>query len=480
MENNAREFKKIGIASVIYAIVFVVCLYQNYMGITSPVWAAVTVAYMYYAYMIFGGRWTRINTFMSSVIILSGLSNFLTSNYIIVFLNYCVIWVLIVVNVVTIFIDTTKVNVSENIKIMVKAVLSSVKEWGMPITQMIAFVKESKIRKSQKVIYVFIGVLISIPLLLFLILILASADSVFAHIFKDMEKFIRWGTFFEDAFFIIPMAVAGFILPYSFIISVKKRSINVKAGKSWNGEPIIATIVTGTISVVYVIFSMIQIYYLFLGNGTLPEGYTYAEYAREGFFQLMFVSMLNMVIVLGSLEFFKDSKVLHLLLTVVSGCTFIMIASSAYRMGMYIREYGLTFTRFFVLWLLLVITSIMIGLVVQIYKRNFNLFRYCVIVVSVCFIGLSLSHIDYFIAKYNLAMYSQNKMTDTDDYLYSEYVDYDYLFTLSLDAAPAFIEYEDDIEKRDVYFWYFNGINEEMSFRDFNLSNYIAIEIMKN
>lgn len=42
--------------------------------------------------------------------------------------------------------------------------------------------------------------------------------------------------------------------------------------------------VTVLVAVLYVVFCGIQIIYLFGGGGELPEGVTYAEYARQGFF----------------------------------------------------------------------------------------------------------------------------------------------------------------------------------------------------
>lgn len=45
----------------------------------------------------------------------------------------------------------------------------------------------------------------------------------------------------------------------------------------------IANTILVLISVVYVLFCIIQIFSLFLGKMQLPAGYTYARYAREGF-----------------------------------------------------------------------------------------------------------------------------------------------------------------------------------------------------
>ena len=93
----------------------------------------------------------------------------------------------------------------------------------------------------------------------------------------------------------------------------------------------------------------------------LPEGYTYSSYARQGFFQLLAVCIINLIIVLVCLGFFRESRVLKGILTVISLCTYIMVASSAYRMILYIQICQLTFLRIIVLWALAV-TALVLGL----------------------------------------------------------------------------------------------------------------------
>ena len=75
------------------------------------------------------------------------------------------------------------------------------------------------------------------------------------------------------------------------------------------------------------------------------------------------VCILNLMIVLVGINLFKESKILKTILCVISLCTFVMIASSAYRMILYIRFYYLTFLRIFVLWALVVIALLMIGII---------------------------------------------------------------------------------------------------------------------
>ena len=248
--------------------------------------------------------------------------------------------------------------------------------------------------------------------------------------------------------------------------------------------------------------------YLFAGYGTLPEGYTYAQYARQGFFQLLFICLMNLVIVLIGLGFFRESRVLKGILLVISLCTFVMIASSAYRMLLYISVYQLTFLRIFVLWALLVIALLMAGIVGKTLRNAFPLFRYGLFVISCCYLVLSFGQPDYWIARYNISAYvkqekemasaagqagEENAAEQAGESRGGYTVDTWYLRNLSADAAPVimtegsierYLDYEAEKEKwmkgevKDLYTptWDVAYIErqkdraDEMSIRSFNFS----------
>ena len=151
----------------------------------------------------------------------------------------------------------------------------------------------------------------------------------------------------------VAMTVFMFWASYCLLSGLCKKELSEEVKDKKKGEPILAITITSLLSVLYLVFSGIQIIYLFMGQMQLPEGYTYAEYAREGFFQLLVVCIINLIIVLSTLTLFQESNILKGVLTVMSFCTFIMIASSALRMFLYIESYYLTFLRIFVLWTLM-------------------------------------------------------------------------------------------------------------------------------
>ena len=127
------------------------------------------------------------------------------------------------------------------------------------------------------------------------------------------------------------------------------------------------------------------------------------------------------------MKYFRENKVLKGILTFISLCTYIMIASSVYRMVLYIQAYDLTFLRVFVLWALLVIFLLVTGALILIYKKSFPYTRYCLVIITTLYIIFSFSHPDYWIARYNL-----NSEAETDYY---------YLENLSLDASPIIFDY---------------------------------------
>ena len=180
--------------------------------------------------------------------------------------------------------------------------------------------------------------------------------------------------------------------------------------------------------------------------------------------------------------------VLKIVLTIISGCTYIMILSSALRMLMYIDRYHLTFKRIQVLWTLAVIFLLMTGVTIFIYHKKFPLFAYGMAVVTVFYIALSFSHPDYWIARYNL---THEAYTESGRR---------YLAGLSSDAAPAILNPQINPDITDIrttlflynssdyteyktqynLFWtidYYNRMEyhaDNMHLRNFNFSHYQA------
>lgn len=479
-KKGASVFGKLGAASLLYTLFYTICLYKNTMGIVVLLWVAACIGYVYTVQKIFGITGKRDSVFLIAVMGLLGVSTFLTGNRWIVWMNYALIFLLLVALLIHNFAKDDGWDFGRWGKEIFVAVFGAVGAVGKPFSDGSAFYRSRPRQKSKNGYYILIGIGAAVPCLLFLGVMLASADMVFADM---VGRFFLQFRVPAKCFGVIFMLCFGFFSSYCGVRYVEGHAASVSAAGETNAEPLIAIAFTAPIALLYVVFSMIQIVYLFVGGMQLPEGVTYAEYARRGFFQLLFVCALNLVLVLIIQKYFGENPALKVLLLVISGCTFVMTASSACRMVLYIKAYQLTFLRVFVLVALAVIALLMAGIAAKILLHGFPLFRYGVAAVCAVYLAFSFSHVDYFIASYNLS----HPMTSEENG--GETVDYDYLGRLSTDAAPAIERYireqEADVKWEELPSWYkvyrvgHREETEHITLRNFNLSHYIAGRLLR-
>lgn len=118
----------------------------------------------------------------------------------------------------------------------------------------------------------------------------------------------------------------------------------------------------GLIDLLFLAFVTVQIRYFFGGSALVQAttGLTYAEYARRGFFELVWVTALVLpVLLIAHWLLRKENPVHERIFRVLAGAQvallFVIMASAAGRVRLYQREYGLTEQRFytiaFMVWL---------------------------------------------------------------------------------------------------------------------------------
>ncbi|MBO5999998.1 MAG: DUF4173 domain-containing protein [Lachnospiraceae bacterium] len=309
------------------------------------------------------------------------------------------------------------------------------------------------------------GLAAGVPILFVILLLLSDADAVFNRLIADLIGDFSLPSFVFDAVRLAALLAVSFIVFYtvSSFVFAKKEETDAADGTfaGRKHDPWTAVTVCLLLCAVYMVFSGIQLVYL-AGRRPLPDGLTYAQYAHEGFYQLAAVSVINLVIVTLCCERYGKNRFLSALLLVMSICTYIMIASSAYRMFLYIREYDLTFLRLFVLWFLLIL-CIWFGFVCAgIIREDFPVFRSCIIAAVLLYLLFAFAHPDYHIARYNMSM--------------AGLVDRRYLAEqLSDDAVPVLAKDPELLAMRRRYKNSAEGnVTPGADPRKFNLSSFIA------
>ena len=489
-----NHFFPFGIGCLLYGILFTISLYKGFHGITMPILAVVTGVGIIGAVRKLGITIKKQSIFYILGIVLLGISSCLTGDGYLIFFNVCGIILLIFSWLLSAFCDTSKWGFPKYLKELINAVF-------VPIGYLNGFFKslfnyfsdKEEEEKSSKTKYVWLGILLGIPFVMVVTALLVSADAVFGNMFKNVFEKIRLP---ENPIWLFFLLVCGIIGSFAILgyFADEKIKEETKEGRNW--EPLLAITFLSLSTVIYLVFSVVQILYLFIGGFQLPDGYTYATYAHEGFYQLLAVCLINLIVLFVCIGKFRDNLILKIILTIFSACTYIMLSSSVFRMILYIQVYQMTYLRLMTLWGLLVIGIVLLGCVITIWKNSFCLFQYAMIVVTVLYISLSLARPGYLIAKYNLA----DKKAD---------VDIHYLLNLGTDAIPTYLEsaqfeknYLENKEEYDAYLkangeiyndhkidqdgsyikrpWVYEKmrkyqeINTEMGILDFNFSNYRA------
>ncbi len=495
---SVERYKIMAIPSALYALVCAICLYKNWSGIFTALFSFISVAFICFSLVRYEkNEATKNSTTISTGgalkkqsklvlfyigILLYGIATFLTNDGIIVFICHTGILFLEIIALASYFNNIKRWGLCKAFVAIGDVLISPFAYIGEIFIDYTALKKQQG-KKGYKGIYVFLGIAISLPILGLVLKLLSTADEVFETVVKKI-----FGTFLFswDALFFAIFAFVVLLFVYGIVVKLPKKDLTYMDGKSVGYDPVIGITITSILTAFYLLFSVIQILYLFINNMQLPGDMTYADYARRGFFQLLFVAILNLIIVLICLKLFKKSTPLNVVLAIMSGCTYIMIASSFVRMLMYIKEYDLSYARVVVLFLLVLTALLMTGVFIKIFGDTFPLFKYSIVVISIVFILFAYVRPGNLIASYNLSH------ADED-------VDISYIIELGSDAAPALCEYleENNYSKNDLVkdysVSYNNSVELENSLesilernekyekiRGFNVSRYFATKSIEN
>ena len=175
-------------------------------------------------------------------------------------------------------------------------------------------------------------------------------------------------------------------------------------------------------------------------TGVLPKGYTYADYAREGFFQLCAVCAINGVLYLFVSLFTKKGQgegVRKALLTVLCLCSLVLAATAFSKMVLYVRTYGLTPKRVYASWGMILLVIAFLLALLGAYWKKLNVTRALCGLFVVMFGCLCLVDTNALIADYNVRSYEEGRL---------EMVDTGVFWDLGDSAAPAAARLVDDSE----------------------------------
>ena len=249
--------------------------------------------------------------------------------------------------------------------------------------------------KTNKILNAVFGIIVGIVFSIVILLLLMSADDYFNKFVS--KAFISINFDFSK----IMQFVIFFIIIFSIGVNlIRNRYIVMKENKTRKIDHTIIISMLSVINLVFVLFLISEVSKLCGNFLQIPKGYIYSSYAREGFFQLLFVTIINFSIILYLIyktNVIKENKVIRNLVLILIAFSVLLIFNSYYRMFLYIGKYGFTNLRLQVI-LFLFMELILFGIIIKkiINKVNNDGLIFLVIMTSFYVINLYICN-DFFI-----------------------------------------------------------------------------------
>ncbi len=305
------------------------------------------------------------------------------------------------------------------------------------------FLRQGNLSKKARhaIVWALLGLLIALVPTLIIVLLL-SYDPLFIDLLSRIFSFKINLHSILSPLMAIPLAAIFFGMFYAARLFAKGEEPLPESTLCTEILPCVLLCAAVTpIMVVYIIFFISQMpYYLSAFSGILPEGITYADYAKEGFFKLCAVSAINAALLtVFSLFMQQGGQIRDLLKKIYSSLlsilTLILIATALSKMVLYISTYGLTQKRVYASWLMLLMAVAFVAVLVRQAFKKFPLASVLVITALIFILLIALINVDALIAAYNVDAYLSGRLPEADVVMMQE--------ELGVSAIPSLVRLRD-------------------------------------
>lgn len=295
-----------------------------------------------------------------------------------------------------------------------------------------------------------VGIVIALPFLFIFGALFSSADLAFNRLIDSIIVFQIPDESVAHVIFVLgTFLVALGLFAYIFNTPAEKKSLetieNEKPEKIVTDRSIEIKVFLWSIVGLFAIFLIFQIAYLFGGAINISGGdYSYADYARRGFWELLFVSFFSLIILLIIDQYTKSNRSrltwFRIPGLVLTAEVFIIIISALKRLHLYIDAYGLTAQRLYASGFIIFLAVIFILLAIKLWReKEERFFAFGTLVSMISFLIIfNFLNPDVFIAQRNIERFNQ-----------SGKIDVHYLGKLSADAVPEILRVYNRLDDPD-------------------------------
>jgi hypothetical protein len=469
--------------SLILGILFDYFFYDKIPGVSFPLYVILIIAGLFVITKLFKKRINKEVYFLLVLLIFFSTMVFVRSSGLLTLLNIIATLILLLI--------ITQISFGNKIKDFlfedyVKIFFLPFKFIPSLFQSLSNLFSQQEIKEERKVLPQIVqGILMAIPVLFVFLLLFSSADLIFQKVLTNffnidntLEVFLR--------FILILIVTVIFVGAYAYSFRDKSSQTSKKQNiKNYTIGKIENSILLGSVNLLFFVFILVQFTYLFGGESNISaQGFTYAEYARRGFFELIAVAIISLFLLLVIEKYVIKEKTEHMLgfkiLSTFLIIQVILIMASAFtRLSLYEQAYGFTVLRLYSHAFIILLATIFCLLLYKIHKdrqeNTFTLRAFSAIILFL--VVMNFLNPDAFIARRNIERF---EVTGKLDLLY--------LSQLSDDAVPVIIDLlnipNEEIRKSVAHELYWHAQERDSLYfskwQSFNMSRVRADKILNS
>ena len=274
--------------------------------------------------------------------------------------------------------------------------------------------QDPRVKRAAKAV---LGVVCALPVLAIVVGLLIRSDAAFEGLMSRLVADVG----VTAVQIIVSLIAFPFLLSLGF--SLKKEPETKKEPAAHKGaDTLFLSAFVGLLSAGYLVYLFSQLAYFFSAfSGILPADYTfsYAEYARRGFFELCGIAAINLSVLYAMLLLSRKKQeklpvVLRVLGTFVDLVTLVLISTAMAKMALYIRQYGMTVKRLGTSACMVCMAVVFLALLLRFYLPRVRVLPVALIAASLAVLTLGAGNVHAFAAWYNYTAFESGKLNTID------------------------------------------------------------------
>ncbi|WP_006243744.1 DUF4153 domain-containing protein [Mycolicibacterium tusciae] len=259
-----------------------------------------------------------------------------------------------------------------------------------------------------------------------------AADPAFAHLVDNLVPEFDGGDIV--ARLVVAGIVVAFVVEGGYLIRFRPRLDDMAPAPMRPVPQWEWALPLGVLDALFIAFVAVQASVLFGGHTHVleTEGLTYAEYARQGFWQLLWVSGLTMLVLSAVIRVAgrataADRRLLRVLVGTLCATSVVVVISAIRRMWVYQQAYGFSTERLMVITIEVWLGAVFLLVAAAGIRMSARWLPRAVLVAGVlALLGLAALNPERLIADRNIDRFEQTGQLDAE-----------YLSRLSADIDPA-------------------------------------------